>query len=124
MFILEGSDTQFTFHITEKTKSWQTSEVDLTVYDKILLEMRYPNGVVEYEWSLENDENSSSNTHSYVKFEILSEATKWKSWKIRCDIWWVKGAQKIRFNFDTIQWEVLSSVKVPDGLQTIGSWTD
>jgi hypothetical protein len=49
MFILEGSDTQFTFHITEKTKSGQVNDVDLTVYDKILLEMRYPNGVVEYE---------------------------------------------------------------------------
>jgi len=113
MFILEGSDTQFTFHITEKTKSWQTSEVDLTVYDKILLEVRYTNGVVEYEWSLEAEENTWD-IHSYVKFDLLSEATKWRSWKIRCDIWGVKDEKKVRFNFDTIKWEILSSVKIPE----------
>ena len=114
MKILEGSDTQFTFHITEKTKSWQASDVDLTVYDKILLEIRYVTWIVEYQWSLENEENTANNSNSYVKFEILSEATKWKSGKISCDIWGVKDAQKVRFNFDTIIWEVLPSVKVPE----------
>ncbi len=113
MLVLEGSDTQFTFHVTEKTKSWQTNEVDLTVYDKILLEVRYVNWVVEYEWSLENEENTANNNHSYVKFDLLSESTKWRVWPVKCDIWGVKDAQKIRFNFDTIKGQILSSVKVP-----------
>ena len=113
MFILEGSDTQFTFHITEHTKSWQTSEVDLSIYDKVLLEVRYINWVVEYEGSLDNDENTEHNSTSYVKFELLSEATTWRSWKVKCDIRWVKDSQKVRFNFDTIEWEVLPSVKIP-----------
>lgn len=114
MFILEGSDTQFTFHITEHTKSWNVSEVDLSVYDKVLLEMRYTTGVVEYQGTLENEENTEHNSTSYVKFELLSEATKGKVWPIKCDIWGVKDEQKVRFNFDTIEWAVLPSVKVPE----------
>ena len=114
MFILEGSDTQFTFHITEHSKSWQVQEVDLSVYDEILLEMRYSTWIVEYKWTLENDENTEHNSNSYVKFELLSEATKWRTWPIKCDIWWVKEEQKVRFNFDTIEWAVLPSVKVPE----------
>lgn len=113
MYILEGSDTQFTFHITEHTKSWQTNEVDLSVYDKVLLEVRYIDGLREYEWSLDNEENIEKNSHSYVTFVIVWEATMWKSWPVKCDIWWIKDAQKVRFNWDTIQWEILSSVKVP-----------
>ena len=114
MLVLEGSDTQFTFHVTEKTKSWQVNDVDLTVYDKILLEVRYVNWVVEYEWSLENEENTANNKHSYVKFDIMSEYTEWRSWPVKCDIWWVKGEQKTRFNWDTIRGEVLPSVKIPE----------
>lgn len=113
MYILEGSDTQFTFHITEHTKSWQTSEVDLTVYDKVLLEVRYVDWIREYEWSLDNEENTSKNLHSYVKFDILGESSKGRTWNVKCDIRWVKDAQKVRFNWDTINWEILSSVKVP-----------
>ena len=114
MFVLEWSDTQFTFHVTEKTKSWQTNEVDLTVYDKVLLEVRYVNWVVEYEWTLDNEENTAKNSNSYVKFVLVSESTKGRVWLIKCDIWWVKDEQKVRFNFDTIKGQILSSVKVPE----------
>lgn len=114
MFILEGSDTLFTFHITEHTKSWEVNEVDLTVYDKILLEVRYSDWIREYEWSLDNEENQSNNSTSYVSFEIYGEYTTGRAWPVKCDIWWVKNAQKVRFNWDTIQWEVLPSVKVPE----------
>lgn len=113
MYILEGSDTQFTFHITEHSKSWQVSEVDLTVYDKVLMEVRYVNWIREYEWSLDNEENTSKNLHSYVSFELVWEATMWRAWTVKCDIWWVKDWQKVRFNFDTVIWVILPSVKVP-----------
>lgn len=114
MFILEGSDSLFTFHITEHSKSWTVSNVDLTLYDKILLEVRYTTWIVEYEWSIDNEENIESNSTSYVSFEIVWEATKGKAWPVRCDIWGVKDEQKVRFNWDTIQWEVLPSIKVPE----------
>ena len=114
MFILEGSDTQFTFHITEKTKSWQTNEVDLTEYDKILLEIRFTDWIQEYEGDLDNEENTEKNLHSYVRFDLFSEQSAWRSWKVKCDIWGVKDwVKKIRFNWDTIHWEVLPSVKIP-----------
>ena len=109
MFILEGSDTQLTFQIQKKTSSWQTTQVDLTVYDKILLEMRYIDGIVEYEWELVDGDN----THSKVTFDILSESTKWRTGKIKCDIRGVKNEQKVRFNTRTIVWEVLYSLTIP-----------
>ena len=44
----------------------------------------------------------------------MSEYTEWRSWPVKCDIWWVKGEQKTRFNWDTIRGEVLPSVKIPE----------
>lgn len=114
MFILEGSDTQFTFHITEHTKSWQINEVDLTEYDKILLEIRFTDWIEEYQWDIDIEENTEKNLHSYVRFDLFSEQSAGRSWKVKCDIWGVKDwVKKIRFNWDTIQWEVLPSVKIP-----------
>ena len=110
MRILEWSDTQITYHITVESQSWDYEEVDLTEYDKILLEIEYrKGGVVEYEWTVDSEKNS------YVVFDIFSEATEWKSWPIKADIWWVKDwVKKIRFNSETIKWEVWASVKIPD----------
>ena len=110
MKIREWSDTQLKFHITERTSEWETNEVDLTEYDKILLEIRYVTGRVEYEWEIDSEEESDS----YVIFDIFSEATEWKAGMIKADVWWVKDAKKHRFNRMTIEWEVLPSVKVPE----------
>ena len=114
MKILEGSDTQLKFHITEKLKcSGTETDVDLTQFDKVLLEMRYTTWVVEYEWVIDNWEWGEWT--SYVIFDIFSEATAWKSWRISCDIWGVKdGVKKLRFNEETILWEVLPSIVIPE----------
>ena len=40
MKILEGSDTQLLFHITQ-TEEWLATDVDLTQYSKIVLEIKY-----------------------------------------------------------------------------------
>lgn len=106
MRIREWSDTQLKFHITERTSDWQTNEVDLTEYDKILLEIRYVTGKVEYVWTVEDT--------SYVIFDIFSEATEGKAGRMKADVWGVKGVKKHRFNRMTIDWEVLPSVKVPE----------
>ena len=113
MKILEGSDTQLKFHITEKLKcSGTETDVDLTQFDKVLLEMRYITWVVEYEWVIDNWDWGEWT--SYVIFDIFSEATAWKSWRISCDIWGVKdGVKKLRFNEETILWEVLPSIVIP-----------
>lgn len=108
MRIREWSDTQLKFHITERTSNWEINEVDLTEYDKILLEIRYVTGKVEYEWKIDEEWNS------YVIFDIFSEATEWKAGRMKADVWWVKGVKKHRFNRMTIDWEVLPSVKVPE----------
>lgn len=106
MRIREWSDTQLKFHIIERTSDWQTNEVDLAEYDKILLEVKYSTGKVEYEGTIE--------WTSYVIFDIFSEATEWKAGKIKADVWGVKGVKKHRFNRLTIDWDVLPSVKVPE----------
>lgn len=107
MNLLEGSDTQLKFHITQ-TESWTTTNVDLTEYDKVILTVKYINWIVEYEWEVDNQNTS------YVVFEILSEATKWRRWGISCDIWWISNEQKIRFNDETIKGKVLPSIKIPE----------
>lgn len=113
MKLLEGSDTQLKFHITEKLKcSGTETNVDLTQFDKVLLEMRYTTWIVEYEWTIDNWKWGEWT--SYVIFTILSEATAWKVWAISCDVWWVKWTSRLRFNESTIIWEVLPSVKIPE----------
>lgn len=114
MKILEWSDTQLKFHITESLRcQWTETSVDLTEYDKVLLEVRYVNWIVEYEWTIDNGQWWEWN--SYVIFDIFSEATAWKSWPVSCDIWGVKdGVKKIRFNEETIIWEVLPSIVIPE----------
>lgn len=109
MKILEGSDTQLMFHITQ-TEEWLTTDVDLTQYTKVILTIRYITWIVEVEWVVGQWEWE----HAFVTFDILSESTQWKAWKVSCDIWGVKNESRIRFNSNTIQGEVLSSIKVPE----------
>ena len=104
--IPEGSDTQFTFHITE-TEDWQTTDLDLTNFDKIVLSIKYVNSISEVEWTIKD------NTTSYVIFDILSEATIWKVGWVNFDIWGVKWTTKIRFNSETMEWQILPSIKIP-----------
>lgn len=116
MRILEWSDTQLKFHITESERScngdvWTVTEVDLTTYDKIVLEMRYKNGVVEYEWVIVNEDGDTSNSN--VVFTIYSESSAKRAWLISCDIWWLKDDSKVRFNEYTINWEILPSIVIP-----------
>ena len=118
MKILEWSDTQLKFHITETENSCgcndgSATEVDLSVYDKIVLEVRYNNAVVEYEWTVITEWEWQNAVH-YVVFEILSESTVWKTWIINCDIWWLKDNAKVRFNEHTIIWEILPSIVIPE----------
>ena len=63
---------------------------------------------MDYLWDV--DENKTSN----VVFDIYSEATIWKVWEIKADIWGVKDVQKHRFNEETIRGNVLNSLKVPE----------
>lgn len=111
MKLLEGSDMQIKFHVIE-IEDWAISDVDLTVYDKIILTIRYTTWIVELEWTIDSEEESNS----YVIFDIFSESTKWKSWKVSCDIRWVKDAGKNRFNLMTITGDILPSIKVPNGV--------
>lgn len=118
MKILEWSDTQLKFHITETENScgcndWTATEVDLSDYDKIVLEVRYNNAVVEYEWEIVQ-ETEWQTTTNYVVFEILSESTIGRTWIINCDIWWIKDASKVRFNEYTIVGEILPSIVIPE----------
>ena len=109
MKILEWSDTQLMFHITQ-TEEWLTTDVDLTQYSKVILTIQYINWIVEIEWIVGQEQWE----HAYVTFDILSESTKWKAWKVSCDIRGIKDAKRIRFNQNTIQGEVLSSIQVPE----------
>jgi hypothetical protein len=107
MLLLEGSDTQLKFHITQ-TEDWNTTDVDLSEYEKIILTIKYNTWIVEYEWVVDSEQTS------YVIFDILSDDTNWKKWNITCDIWWISWWQKNRFNDETIKWKVLPSIKVPN----------
>lgn len=118
MKILEWSDTQLKFHITETENSCgcndgTATEVDLSDYDKIVLEVRYNNAVVEYEWEIVQ-ETEWQTTTNFVVFEILSESTIGRTWIINCDIWWIKDASKVRFNEYTIVGEILPSIVIPE----------
>ena len=109
MFIPEWSDTQFRFHITEHSSCWEESEVDLSNYDKLILTIKYSDwSIVDYLWEVDETKNS------IVVFDILSEATVWRVWEIKADVWWLKDNQKHRFNEETIKWKVLNSLKVPE----------
>lgn len=117
MKILEWSDTQLKFHITESEwtcgcDGWTATDVDLTQYDKIVLEMRYKNGVAEYEWEIVNEDGDQSNSN--VVFVIYSESSVWRVWTISCDIWGIKADSKVRFNWHTINWEILPSIVIPE----------
>lgn len=118
MKILEWSDTQLKFHITETENSCgcndgTATEVDLSEYDKIVLELRYKDLVVEYEWTIV-EETVWQTTTKYVVFEILSTSTTGRIWLINCDIWWIKDLSKTRFNEHTIVWEILPSIVIPE----------
>lgn len=112
MRILEGSDTELEFHITEKeyTDGVLTNETDkdLTQYDKVILSIKFFDGIVDYEGVVQ--ENTS-----HVIFTLLSEDTKNKCGKIQAELWGVKNdnIQKNRLNETTIEGEVLHSFKIP-----------
>lgn len=107
MQILEWSDTQLTFHITQ-TEWSTTTNVDLTQYDKIILTISLWWVVLDIEWEIDWQDSSK------IIFDLLSEQTKWRCWWVQADIWWLKDAEKIRFNLNTIQGNVLHSIKVPE----------
>lgn len=111
MRILEWSDTQLIFHIVEKSlQTWKKTDVDLTVYDRIVLEMKYKDEIKEYVWTVDTEWEWKS----YVIFDIFSEFSIWKVWKISCDIRWIKDWwKKIRFNEETKIGDVLQSITIP-----------
>ena len=104
--ILEWSDTRLRFHIT-KTEWQETTDVDLTEYDKIILCIRFVKDTVEFVWTVDEE------NHSNAIFDLFSESTKWRRWIISMDVWWLKDAKKLRFNLNTVKWNILPSVKVP-----------
>lgn len=107
MKILEWSDTQLTFHITE-TEGDTTTDLDLTQFDRVVLEIKFVNAISEIEWEIDNEDNSK------VVFDLLSEQTQYRAWWVMADIRWIQWAKKLRLNSNTIYWEVLMSVKVPE----------
>lgn len=115
MLILEGSDMQLKFHITEKQyeNGAVVSEVDkdLTEYDNIILSIKFFDGIVDFDGTIDNWQGGEGN--AYVLFDIFGEDTKDKCGKIEAEIWGVKGVQKNRLNTSTIQGEVLHSLKIP-----------
>lgn len=115
MRILEGSDTQLKFHITEKEYEngvvVAENDVDLTAYDKIVLVIKWFDGVEEYDGTIDNWQGGDGN--AYVIFDLFSEDTKDKSGNAQADIWGLKNEQKVRFNSFTINGEVLHSIIIP-----------
>jgi len=107
MRLLEWSDTQLTFHITE-TEDWTTTNLDLTQFDKVLLVMKFSNETLEIEWTVDSENNY------LVRFDIYSEQTKGKAGSVFVDVWWIEWTTRLRLNRETIQWNILSSVKVPE----------
>ena len=112
MRILEGSDTELEFHITENeyTDGVLTNETDkdLAQYDKVILSIKFFDGIVDYEGVVQQDT-------SHVIFTLLSEDTKNRCGKIQAELWGVKNdnIQKNRLNETTIEGEVLHSFKIP-----------
>lgn len=107
MQILEWSDIQLTFKITE-TEWNTTTDVDLTDYDKVILTIALWGVVLDIEWEVDWEDSSK------VVFDLLSEQTKNRCWWVQADIRWLKNAKKLRFNLETIQWTILHSIKVPE----------
>lgn len=105
--IYEWSDTQLEFEITEKINCDETP-MDLTEYDKVVLNIKYSNDdIVEINGSVDNEVKSE------VIFDLFSEATVWKSWDVRCEIWGIKDDKKVRLS-DVMEWEILHSIKIPE----------
>lgn len=106
MEILEGSDTQLTFKITE-TNNGTTTNVDLTTYDEVILTIALGGVVLDIEGEIDGQDNSK------ITFDLLSEQTNGRSWSLQADIRGLKDAKKVRFNLNTIEGSILHSIKVP-----------
>lgn len=108
-FLPEGSDSQLVYHVVARTSCWDETDVDLTDYDKVILTIKYSDwNIVDIEWEIDQE-------HKYiVTFDILSESTAWRVGKFKAEIWWISWAEKHRFNEETIIWEVLDSLKIPE----------
>lgn len=115
MRLLEGSDTQLKFHITEKQYEngvvVDETDKDLTEYDSVTLSIKFFDSIKDFEGTIDNWEGGDGN--AYVIFDIYSEDTKDKCGKIQAEIWGVKWVQKNRLNSETIEGEVLHSFKIP-----------
>lgn len=107
MQIIEGSDTQLTFKITETAENGTTTPVDLTDYDEVRLTIALGGIILDIEGEIDQEDDST------IIFDLLSEQTKGRSWEILADIRGLQGAKKIRFNKETIQGTILHSIKVP-----------
>lgn len=99
MKLLEWSDAQLKFEITQDGQA-----INFNEYSKFLLEIRFIDSIVEIEGEIQ-DWN--------LVFEIFGERTTGRVWKVDCDIRWIKGEKKVRFNQNTIEGVILSSIKVP-----------
>lgn len=103
------------FHITEKeyTDGVLTKETDkdLTDYDSVILSIKYFDGIVDYDGTIDNW--AGGDGVSYVVFELFSEDTTGKSGKIEAEIRGIKWVQKNRLNTETIKGQVLHSLKIP-----------
>lgn len=105
MQLLEWSDAQVRFKIKEVENNVAIN-IDLDDYDNILLVIKFSTWKITEFIGTKWDE-------SIVTFDIYSENTKWKSWSLTADIWWVKWVKRVRFNAKTIKWKILPSIKVP-----------
>lgn len=106
MKILEWSDTQLIFKITE-TENWTTTPVDLTEYDKVVLSISLWWTIIDIEGEVDWQDTSK------VTFDLFSEQTKNRCGGVQADIRWLKDEKKLRFNQNTIEWTILHSIKVP-----------
>lgn len=107
-FIPEWSDTELVFHVTEKTSCWDENDVDLTEYNSVVLKIKYSDWeIVEYPWDID------STNKFLVTFTVLWESSTGRSGEFKAEVWWVKDAQKHRFNKLTIIWDVLASIDIP-----------
>lgn len=108
-FIPEGSDTELIFHVTEETSCWEETDIDLSVYNSVVLKIKYAN------WEIVNYTGSVNQEHNYlVTFTILWESSVWRAWEFKAEIWWIKWAEKHRFNKNTFVWDVLASIEIPE----------
>jgi len=73
-----------------------------------LLVMKFSNETLEIEWTVDSENNY------LVRFDIYSEQTKGKAGSIFADVWWIEWTTRLRLNQETIQWNILSSIKVPE----------